>query len=60
MKYITLEPEDSIFDVLVADITHRCNMECANCYIPNREIPDMDISKLYAAAHSGLQKQPSI
>ena len=48
MKYITLEPEDSIFDVLVADITHRCNMECANCYIPNREIPDMDISKLYA------------
>ena len=48
MKYITLEPEDSIFDVLVADITHQCNMECANCYIPNREIPDMDISKLYA------------
>jgi len=48
VKYITLEPEDSIFDVLVADITQRCNMECANCYIPNREIPDMDISKLYA------------
>jgi molybdenum cofactor biosynthesis enzyme MoaA len=23
-------------------------MECANCYIPNREIPDMDMSKLYA------------
>tara|TARA_Y100001963_G_scaffold51182_1_gene71599 strand:+ start:2026 stop:2880 length:855 start_codon:yes stop_codon:yes gene_type:complete len=43
-----LKPEDNIFDVLVADITHRCNMECANCYIPNRNIPDMDINKLYS------------
>ena len=28
------------------DITHRCNMKCANCYIPNRKIPDMDTDKL--------------
>ncbi len=31
----------------MVDLTHRCNMECANCYIPNRNIPDMDKSKLY-------------
>jgi len=47
MLYYELPPEDNIFDVLVADITHRCNMSCANCYIPNREIPDMDVNKLY-------------
>lgn len=43
-----MKPEESIFDVLVADITHKCNMECANCYIPNRDIPDMDVNKLYS------------
>lgn len=41
-----LEPEDNTFNSLVVDITHRCNMECSNCYIPNRNIPDMDIGKL--------------
>jgi len=48
MKMGTIEPENNPFTSLVCDITHRCNMECANCYIPNREIPDMDIEKLYA------------
>ena len=48
MRYYELEPEDNIFTALVADLTHRCNMECANCYIPNREVPDMDIDKLYS------------
>jgi uncharacterized radical SAM superfamily Fe-S cluster-containing enzyme len=24
------------------DVTHRCNMTCSNCYLPNRVIPDMD------------------
>lgn len=47
MNHFKLEPEDSICQSLVADITHRCNMECANCYLPNRSIPDMNISKLY-------------
>jgi uncharacterized Fe-S cluster-containing radical SAM superfamily protein len=42
-----IEPENNTFSTLVADITHRCNMKCANCYIPNRNIPDMDINKLY-------------
>lgn len=31
----------------MVDLTHRCNMECANCYLPNRDIPDMDVTKLY-------------
>ncbi len=48
MKYFETEPEDNIFTALVADLTHRCNMECANCYIPNRIIPDMDVNKLYS------------
>jgi len=54
MKYFKIQPENNIFDVLIADITHRCNMSCANCYIPNRDIPDMDINKLY----SFLEKLP--
>jgi len=33
----------------VVDLTHRCNMECANCYIPNRDVPDLDKEKLYDA-----------
>ena len=47
MEYFELAPEDNIFSNLVVDLTHRCNMECANCYIPNRNIPDLDINKLY-------------
>lgn len=46
MDYFELEPEQNIFHSVIADVTHRCNMECANCYIPNRDIPDMDINKL--------------
>ena len=47
MKYFELEPEENTFEAIVVDLTHRCNMECANCYIPNREIPDLDAEKLY-------------
>lgn len=46
MNYFELEPENNIFHSIIADVTHRCNMVCANCYIPNRDIPDMDINKL--------------
>ena len=38
--------ENNPFNLLVADITHKCNMECANCYIPNRDIPDIDLFRL--------------
>ncbi len=42
MKYYELDPENNHFTDVVIDVTHRCNMMCKNCYIPNREIPDMD------------------
>lgn len=41
-----LEPEQNTFYSVVVDITHRCNMHCSNCYIPNRTIPDMDVERL--------------
>jgi molybdenum cofactor biosynthesis enzyme MoaA len=44
---LVLEPEHNTFGTLFADITHRCNMECRNCYIPNRELPDMEAEWLY-------------
>lgn len=47
MNYFELQPENNTFSNIVVDITHKCNMECANCYIPNREIPDLDKDKLY-------------
>lgn len=42
-----IEPEHNTFDAIMADLTHQCNMECSNCYLPNRDIPDMDKEKLY-------------
>ena len=47
MKYYELKPEHNHFESIIADITHKCNMECSNCYLPNRNEPDMDINKLY-------------
>jgi len=46
MKYYELRPEENHFYSVGVDITHRCNMECANCYIPNRDVPDMDVDRL--------------
>lgn len=42
-----LLPEDSTFQTLFADITHRCNMTCKNCYIPVRDLPDLPVDWLY-------------
>lgn len=47
MRYYELEPEDNHFHSIVADITHQCNMNCANCYIPNRDIPDINLERFY-------------
>lgn len=47
MNYYELSPEQNTFSNIVIDLTHRCNMECANCYIPNRNIPDLDKDKFY-------------
>lgn len=41
-------PEDSPYRVLFADITHRCNMACHNCYIPVRDLPDFPVDWLYS------------
>jgi uncharacterized radical SAM superfamily Fe-S cluster-containing enzyme len=38
----TYPPETSPYETIIIDVTHRCNMACANCYVPNREIPDLD------------------
>ena len=38
----TYSPETCPYDTVIVDITHRCNMTCANCYVPNRNIPDLD------------------
>jgi organic radical activating enzyme len=46
MNYFELQPEENTFLNIVVDLTHRCNMECANCYIPNRDIPDLDKDRL--------------
>ncbi len=40
-------PEDSPFSTVFADITHRCNMACKNCYIPVRDLPDAPLDWLY-------------
>ena len=55
MEYFELNPEDNTFSNIVIDLTHRCNMECANCYIPNRDIPDLNKNKLY----NFLEKLPN-
>lgn len=47
MNYFELSPEKNTFSNIVIDLTHRCNMECANCYVPNRDIPDLDKEKLF-------------
>jgi cyclic pyranopterin phosphate synthase len=44
---ISYLPENNPFNTLFVDLTHRCNMKCLNCYIPNRHIPDMDAQWLY-------------
>lgn len=45
---VAFAPEESPFTTLFVDLTHRCNMACRNCYIPNRDIPDLDPEWLYA------------
>lgn len=47
--YYEQEPKDCSFYSVFVDITHRCNMECANCYTPNRLVPDLDVNKFYEA-----------
>ena len=46
MNYYELEPSKNHFSDVMVDITHKCNMTCKNCYVPNRDIPDMDADRL--------------
>jgi uncharacterized radical SAM superfamily Fe-S cluster-containing enzyme len=49
-------PEKSPFATVIVDVTHRCNMTCANCYVPNREIADLDakwLSSIFARLPRG-------
>lgn len=41
LKYFEIEPEQSQFYTVAVDVTHRCNMECSNCYSPIRNLPDI-------------------
>jgi molybdenum cofactor biosynthesis enzyme MoaA len=41
LHYFEVEPEQSTFYTIGVDVTHRCNMECSNCYSPVRTIPDV-------------------
>ena len=41
LAYFEVEPEKSEFYTVGVDVTHRCNMECSNCYSPLRTIPDV-------------------
>ena len=41
-----MKPEDSKFKYVYCDIVHRCNMECANCYLPFRHYPDLNSDKV--------------
>jgi len=42
----TYAPEQSPYETVIVDVTHRCNMACRNCYLPNRVIPDLDAAWL--------------
>ena len=46
-NYYELKPENNHFHIITTDLTHKCNMKCANCYLPNRVIPDMDTKQLF-------------
>jgi len=52
MKFVNTEfltevsPEKSNYKIVYVDLAHRCNMECANCYLPNRDFPDIDTDRL--------------
>jgi len=52
----TFSPEECPYETVVVDVTHRCNMACANCYVPNRVIPDLDaawLSSIFARLPRG-------
>ena len=55
LNYYEQKPEENTFQDVIIDVTHRCNMNCKNCYIPNRDIPDMNMDLMIDA----ISKFPS-
>ncbi|HYI09044.1 MAG TPA: radical SAM protein [Thermoanaerobaculia bacterium] len=52
----TYAPEMCPYETVIIDVTHRCNMTCANCYVPNRSVPDLDarwLSSIFARLPKG-------
>jgi molybdenum cofactor biosynthesis enzyme MoaA len=47
LNYFEVPPEKSSFYTIGVDVTHRCNMECANCYSPIRNLPDVSMKDLF-------------
>ncbi len=45
LNYYEVIPEENTFVDIMVDITHKCNMTCKNYYIPNRDVPDMDLEQ---------------
>lgn len=41
-----IDPKDSEYKYVYVDLVHRCNMECNNCYLPNRDFPDVEYDDL--------------
>jgi molybdenum cofactor biosynthesis enzyme MoaA len=42
----SFSPEENPYRTVLVDVTHQCNMACRNCYLPNRDVPDLDIDWL--------------
>jgi molybdenum cofactor biosynthesis enzyme MoaA len=40
---VSYAPAENPYGTVFVDVTHRCNMSCRNCYIPNRDVPDLDL-----------------
>jgi molybdenum cofactor biosynthesis enzyme MoaA len=38
----SFSPEENPYRTVLVDVTHQCNMSCRNCYLPNRDVPDLD------------------
>ena len=55
-SFQTYAPADCPFETVIVDVTHRCNMSCHNCYVPNRKIPDLNaqwLEEIFSQLPSG-------
>lgn len=41
-----INPEESLYTYVYIDVVHRCNMECNNCYLPNRDYEDVNFDQV--------------